>query len=336
MNPTNPTNRTNSMNSTNSANPKIAVLGAGNWGRNLVRVFCELVGSGNIIVCDPDRSRREAMIAAHPGIATAEGPSYDGVDAVVIAAPAVMHYELAKEALLAGMDVLVEKPIALSSSEAEELIDIAERNRRILMVDHLLEYHPAVVKLKELADEGRFGRLLHLTSQRLNLGVIRSEENALWSLAPHDISVILHLLEEEPDEVIARGEVYLQDGIEDMAYVTLRFSSGTLGLIHTSWLDPVKTRRLTVVGDEGMAVFDDLAPDKLVIYDHAIEKVNGRYRTERGEGRPVAIEGTEPLSAMAEAFLRSLRTRQDPPSGGRDGLRVVRVLEAAQASMRGH
>ncbi len=329
MNPTNP------MNSTNSTNPKLAVLGAGNWGRNLVRVFCGLVGVGNVIVCDPDRSRREAILSAHPGITAAGEPRYEGVDAVVVAAPAVMHYELAKEGLIAGKDVLVEKPIALRSSEAEELIDIAERNGRILMVDHLLEYHPAVVRLKELTEEGRFGRLLHLTSQRLNLGVIRSEENALWSLAPHDISVILHLLEEEPDEVIARGEGYLQEGIEDISYVTLRFPSGTLGLIHTSWLDPVKTRRLTVVGDKGMAVFDDLATDKLVVYDHAIEQVNGRFQTERGEGRPVAIEGIEPLSAMAQAFLRSIRTRVAPLSDGRDGLRVVRVLEAAQASMRG-
>jgi len=317
----------------NPTNPKLAVLGAGNWGRNLVRVFCELIGSGNVVVCEPDRTRREAMISAHSGIGTAEEPRYEDVDAVVIAAPAVMHYELAKEALLAGKDVLVEKPIALRVSDAEELIDIADRSGRILMVDHLLEYHPAVVKLKELVDEGRFGRLLHLTSQRLNLGVIRTEENALWSLAPHDISVILHLLEEEPDEVIARGEVYLQDGIEDMAYVTLRFSSGTLGLIHTSWLDPVKIRRLTVVGEGGMAVFDDLAAEKLVVYDHAIERVNGRFQTERGEGRPVAIEGIEPLSAMAQAFLRSIRTREAPLSDGRDGLRVVRVLEAAQRSM---
>ena len=312
---------------------KATILGAGNWGKNLVRVFCFLLGNENVTVCDPSAERRAAMLQEHPGVSVSAESRFDAGDTVVIASPAVHHAALAKRALLEDRHVLVEKPIALTSDEATELIEIAETRGRILMVDHLLEYHPAVVRLKELVGRGELGTIYHLTSQRLNLGVIRTEENALWSLAPHDISIMLYLLEEEPDEVIARGEVYLQAGIEDMAYVTLRFPSGRLGLIHTSWIDPVKTRKLTVVGDRRMAVFDDMAADKLVVYEHRIEGADGRYRTTRGEAVPVSIDATEPLTSMAQAFLTAIRTGEPPRSDGHDGLRVVRVLEEAQRSM---
>jgi len=273
------------------------------------------------------------MLQAHPGISVSADTEFDDADAVVIAAPSVLHHELAKRALSNDKHVLVEKPIALTADDAAELIEIAERRSRVLMVDHLLEYHPAVVRLKGLVRGGTMGRLYHLTSQRLNLGVIRSQENALWSLAPHDISVMLFLLDEEPDEVIARGQVCLQDDVEDMSYVTLRFPSGTLGLIHTSWLDPVKTRRLTVVGDRCMAVFDDMAENKLVLYEHSIDHRGGRYRTTRGDATPVSIDATEPLVAMVQAFLHSVETGEPPRSDGRDGLRVVHVLERAHRSM---
>lgn len=319
------------MNPTNLM--KIAILGAGNWGKNHVRVFCELLGENKIVVCDPDASRREAVKVAYPSVSLSSEPVLSDVDAVVIATPAVTHYVLAREALLAGRHVLVEKPIALTSREAEELVDIAKRKERILMVDHLLEYHPVIRKLKDLVDQGNLGRLLHLTSERLNLGVIRSEENVLWSLAPHDISVILYLLGEEPVEVAAHGAAYLQPGIEDVCYLTMRFASGALGHVHVSWLNPVKTRRLSVVGDRRMAVFDDTAEKKLLLFDRRAEKSEGAFRLHHGEAEAAPLASKEPLRAMAETFLRSVETGTPPPSDGRDGLRVVRVLRAAQRSM---
>ncbi len=326
MNPTNYELRT-----TNSF--KIAILGAGNWGKNHVRVFCELLGNENVIVCDPDASRREAMKAAHPGVSLSSEPVLSDVDAVVIATPAVTHFDLAREALLAGRHVLVEKPIALTSREAEELVDIAKRKECILMVDHLLEYHPAIRKLKGLVGQGKLGRLLHLTSERLNLGVIRSEENALWSLAPHDISVILYLLGEEPVEVAAHGAAYLQPGIEDICYLTMRFASGALGHVHVSWLDPIKTRRLSVVGERKMAVYDDMQKEKLVLLDQRAEQVEDVFRPVHGDVQAIKIDSQEPLQRMAKTFIESVRTGVAPMSDGLDGLRVARVLEAAQRSM---
>jgi UDP-2-acetamido-3-amino-2,3-dideoxy-glucuronate N-acetyltransferase len=318
----------------NPTNPiRLSILGAGNWGKNHVRVFCELLGNENVIVCDPDASRREVMKAAHPGVSLSSTPVLSDVDAVVIATPAVTHFDLAREALLAGRHVLVEKPITLKSCEAEELVDIAKRKERILMVDHLLEYHPAIRKLKDLVNQGNLGRLLHLTSERLNLGVIRSEENALWSLAPHDISVILYLLGEEPVEVAAHGAAYLQPGIEDVCYLTMRFASGSLGHVHVSWLDPIKTRCLSVVGERKMAVYDDMQKEKLVLLDQRAEQVEGAFRPVRGDVQAIKIDPQEPLRRMAETFIESVRTGLSPMSDGLDGLRVVRVLEAAQRSI---
>ena len=312
---------------------RLSILGAGDWGKNHVRIFCDLLGNENVIVCDPDEECRDAMRDAHPGIALSPEAVFDGVDAVVVATPAVSHYSLASDALRAGKHVLVEKPIAMTSHDAGELIELAKERDRILMVDHLLEYHPAVQELKRLIDQGTMGRIFHLSSQRLNLGVIRSEENALWSLAPHDVSVILHLLGEEPYEVVARGQVYLQEGIEDVAFLTLRFPSGTLGHVQTSWLDPVKTRKLTVVGDRRMAVFDDMVKQKLVLFDHRVKRTEQGFCTHRGEAEVITVPSTEPLRSMAQAFLQSVKTRTPPPSDGNDGLRVVRVLEKAQQSM---
>jgi len=314
---------------------RVSILGAGGWGQNLVRVFCELLGDEHVLVCDPREARRTAMKTEHPGIRVSEGPVFEGIDAVVIAAPAVAHAELARKALAAGRHVLVEKPIALTARDAAELVGLAKEKGTILMVDHLLEYHPAVRELKRLIDERRLGRLLHLTSERLNLGVIRSEENALWSLAPHDISVILYLLGEEPSEVAAHGAAYLQPGIEDVAFVTLRFPSGAVGHVHVSWLDPVKTRRLTVVGEEKMAVFDDSEKQaQLFLHDARAEHVEGLLRPRRGGVESIPIPKGEPLRAMAETFLESVRTGTPPASDGQDGLRVVRVLEAAARSMK--
>lgn len=312
---------------------RVAVFGAGGWGKNHVRTFCSILGEDAVVVCDPDPACLDAVRSNHPGIETCDRPRFEGIDAIVVAAPAALHYELTREALTSGLHVLVEKPIALTAAEAQELVRLADAQERILMVDHLLEYHPAIVRLKELTDEGRLGHLLHLTSRRLNLGVIRTEENALWSLAPHDISVILRLLDEEPIEVSAFGATCLQEGIPDVVHVSLRFSSGVLGHVHVSWLDPVKVRELTVVGEEAMVVFDDVGPDRLTLFDAKASRVESRYVPQRKEASVLDLPPGEPLRRVAEAFLRSVETGRPPMADGADGLRVVRVLEAAQRSL---
>jgi len=360
MNSTNPTNSMNSMNpanSTSSTNPKshgsenrpsgrilqatrkeyevsrVAILGAGGWGKNLVRVFCELLGEEAVTVVDPAAAQREAAQLKHPGIVAVEALDWTSVDAVVIAAPAPLHYDLARQALEADKHVLVEKPLALAFEDVKDLIDLAQDRERILMVDHLLEYHPAVVRLKSLLDEGSLGRIRHMTSQRLNLGVIRSEENAWWSLAPHDVSIILHLMNASPIEVSAVGGTYLQTGILDVAHVTLKFEGGAMAHIHVSWLEPVKTRRLTVIGEKAMAVFDDMSADKLVLRRDEIRMQDGRYVVEKAPLVTQEIADIEPLRSMAETFLNSIRSGNPPLSDGWDGLRVVQVLEAVQESM---
>ena len=356
-NSTNPTNPTNPTNSTNPTNPtshgsenrysdrilqatrkeyealRVAVLGAGGWGKNLVRVFCELLGESAVTVVDPNATRREAMKSNHSGIAVTDSPPWSELDAAVIAAPAPLHYRLASDALSAGLHVLVEKPLALSSTHVQSLIELAEKENRILMVDHLLEYHPAVVRLKSLLGDGALGGIRHMTSQRLNLGVIRSEENTWWSLAPHDVSIVLHLMNRQLVDVCAFAGTYLQDGIPDIVHATLRFEGGAMAHIHVSWLEPVKTRRMTVVGERGMAVFDDMVDEKLVLRTDKIRMQDGRYVIDKAEPTVQAIAGIEPLQSMAETFLESISTGTSPRSDGHDGLRVVRVLEAVQKSM---
>lgn len=311
----------------------VVVIGAGGWGKNHVRVFCELLGADRLIVCDTDPARRASVAEAHPGVTTCASLDGIGVDAAVIATPASTHFTVACECLERGLHVLVEKPIALCAAEAEELIGLAELRKRVLMVDHLMEYHPAVVELRRRVGEGALGRVLHVTSQRSNLGIIRSEENALWSLAPHDISVLLFLLGEEPEAVAAHGAAFLQRGIEDVCHLAMRFPSGAVGHVYVSWLDPVKTRRVTVVGDRGMAVFDDGGTDALVLYEHRVQRVGARYVTERAEPEVVEFEREEPLRSVARAFLDSVRTGSRPTSDGEDGLRVVRVLERAEEAL---
>ena len=312
---------------------RVAILGAGGWGRNLVRIFCELLGEDAVTVVDPDPACRDAMKSNHPGIAVAELPPWSELDAVVIAAPAPLHYSLTAEALKAGLHVLVEKPIAMTTDEASELIELAGRGDRILMVDHLLEYHPAIVRLKSLLDDGALGKICHMTSQRLNLGVIRSEENAWWSLAPHDVSIVLHLMNEQPVEVRGIGGTYLQDGIPDVVHATLRFENGAIAHIHVSWLDPVKTRRMTVTGSKAMAVFDDMSDEKLVLRTDVIRKQDGRYIIDSVPQTVEELPDSEPLTSMAKSFLESVRSGVPPRSDGWDGLRVVRVLEAVQTSL---
>lgn len=313
---------------------RVSILGAGNWGKNLVRVFCQLLGSQNTIVCDPDADRLQAVVEAHPGIKTSPNPTFEGVDAVVVATPAATHYSLAREALLEGKHVLVEKPLTLTTKEAKDLVALANDRDLVLMVDHLLLYHPAIQKLKELVVQGWLGQLRYLWSQRLNLGVVRTEENALWSLAPHDISVMLFLLEQEPLEIDARGQSFLQPEVEDVVFLTLGFPSGAIGHVHVSWLDPVKTRKLIVVGDQAMVVFDDLAPQKLVLLKNRVVRKAGGFQIFRDEGNPVPFNQIEPLQAMARAFCDSVLKGLPSNSEGTEAIRVIRILETAQQKLQ--
>lgn len=331
-----------------SAEPRtvtVAVVGAGGWGKNHVRNFASLPGSELRYVVDKSDAARAAAARAYPSARceadVAAALSDRSLDAVVVATDAPSHHAVALAALRAGKDVLVEKPLALSEAHAAELCAEAERQDRILMVGHLLLYHPAVEALRGLIDAGELGDVLYVYAQRLNLGVVRRDENAWWSLAPHDLSVANYLLGAEPSAVSVSGGIFLQRerGIEDVVFGTLYYPDGRLAHVHVSWLDPHKTRRLTVVGSKKMAVFDDTSPDqKLAVFDKGAEpppaltyEQGVRIRT--GDIRIPALRMVEPLGRECEAFLRSVRTRERPLAGGRSGLAVVRTLEAGARSL---
>lgn len=319
---------------------RVAIVGAGNWGRHLIRNFCELLGEEDVLVSDLNGERLREAKERHPSITVTQ--NIDSlfadrrIDAVVIATPAATHFELTRKALQAGKHVLVEKPIALHVGKAEELIELADRVGKKLMVDHLLEYHPAVEEMKRRIDSGELGELYYLYSQRVNLGVIRTEENALWSLGPHDISVFLYLLEQEPLQVSAHGGVYLQpnQGIEDIVFLSLEFPRGIIAHAHLSWLDPHKIRKITVVGSKKMMVFDDMTQEKLVLLDKRVEQVGKAFQLHAGEPHVIELKSEgEPLKRMAAHFLESIKNNMRPRSDGRDGLQVLRVLTAAQQSL---
>ncbi len=323
----------------------VGVAGIGGWGKNLARNYHQIPGCSLKYICDLDRDKLEKQHKLLPGTEATtrfqdliDDPE---LDAVVIATTAVSHYKLCKAALEAGKDVYVEKPFVLRLSEAEELIDLAARRQRILMVGHLLEYHPVMRRLKELVDSGDLGRILYIYSQRVNLGTIREDENALWNFAPHDISSILYLLGAEPTDVAARGQSYLQAGIEDVVFLSLNFAGRAMAHIHVSWLDPHKIRRLTIVGSRKMAVFDDLeASEKLRIYDKSAEQNTdydsfaGFITLRFGDITIPHVRMEEPLRLECQHFLSCVRERKPPLSDGRDGWRVVRVLQAAEESLR--
>jgi predicted dehydrogenase len=270
------------------------------------------------------------------------GPILDDpeVRGVVVASSAVSHYSLTKEILTANKDVLVEKPMALKSKDAEEMLEISEKKGRVLMVGHLLIYHSVVDRLKKMIVSGELGKIHYLYTQRVNLGVIRQDENALLSFAPHDLSVILYLLEEKPAVVSAHGESYIQDGIEDVVFVNLRFSDGKMANIHLSWLDPHKVRKVTIVGSKKMVVFDDMeTSEKLKIYDKGVGSPSydtyADYLSLRfGDITIPNVRMAEPLRAEAEHFIHCVETRAKPKTGGGDGLEVVRILTAAQGSLK--
>jgi UDP-2-acetamido-3-amino-2,3-dideoxy-glucuronate N-acetyltransferase len=317
----------------------IAVIGAGYWGKNLVRNFHEL---GVLkTVCDGAATCRQAMQAAYPGVQVTD--DFDTIlndpeiKAVVIAAPAALHFALAQKALLADKDVFVEKPLSLTRGDAEKLVRLAAQRKRILFVGHILQYHPAVVRLKELINQGTIGRLQYIYSRRLSLGKIRREENILWSFAPHDISIILALAGEEPSFVDSVGNNFLHARIPDVTMTNLKFPSGIGAHIFVSWLNPFKEQKLVIVGSEGMLVFDDTVPIecKLVHYPHAIHWQDGQPVPQKGEQIAIALQDIweEPLKAECRAFLSVIETRTPPLTSGEEGLRVLQVLEQSQHSL---
>jgi len=322
----------------------IAVVGTGDWGANLVRNFSRLPGAKLVALCDADAPRLAKTVAQYPGVRpmadVAEVCAASDVQGAVVSASAVSHYPLAKQLLEAGKDVYVEKPLTLQVAHAEELVKIAKEKGRILMVGHLLIYHPGVQYLKKLVTEGTLGDLYYLYSQRVNLGKVRRDENALWSFAPHDLSVILHLLDAEPIDVVARGSAFLQGKVEDVVFVDLRFPGGKLAHVHVSWLDPHKLRKFTVVGSQKMVVFDDMeASEKIRIYDKGVDKGGeivpyGDALTVRsGDILIPKISLQEPLTLECRHFVDCIRERKKPLTDGTDGLKVVKVLAAAQASL---
>jgi predicted dehydrogenase len=318
---------------------RIGHAGLGYWGPNLARNFGDLADLGWLCDLSPDLLAEGAK--AHPNARTTsdfdEMISDPELDAVVIATPVITHYELAKRALEAGKHVFVEKPQAQSSAEAEELLALAEERGLVLMPGYLLLYHPAMDQLKELVDSKELGELLYLYGNRQNLGQIRRDENALWSLGSHDLSMILHLVGEEPVEAWARGESFLRSGIEDVVFCYLRFASGVVAHMHVSWLDPHKMRKLTVVGRDKMAVFDDMEPErKVTVYDKAPEEPTttyGEWRTRTGDIHSPKVPLLEPLRLECQHFLRLVAGEGDPLRAARDGVLVVRALEQLQASL---
>ena len=319
-----------------TSTPSVACVGAGVWGRNLVRTFAEL---GVLAwVCDLDPAVRADVESALPAAKTTG--SFDdvlndpAVTAVVLATPAETHAALTRRALQAGRDVFVEKPLSLSLHEAQELVEVAARCSRVLMVGHLLWYHPAVLKLKALIDSGELGRIQYIYSNRLNLGRIRREENILWSFAPHDISVILGLVGEMPHAIDAFGGNYLRERIADVTVSLLAFPSGVKAHIFVSWLHPYKEQKLIVVGDRKMAVFNAMeAHDKLLLYPHIINWNNQLPVPARAEAQTVAVENAEPLRNECLHFMECVRTRQTPRTDGREATRVLTVLEACQRAL---
>jgi UDP-2-acetamido-3-amino-2,3-dideoxy-glucuronate N-acetyltransferase len=256
------------------------------------------------------------------------------IDAVAIATPAVTHYSMATAALSAGKHTFIEKPMALHHAEAEALVSLADTQRLTLMVGHLLRYHPAVTALQDMVHGGELGSIRYIHSRRLNLGAIRTDENVLWSFAPHDLSVVLSLVGEMPVRVSASGGAYLQSDIEDMTSATLQFPGNTQGQVTLSWLHPFKVQELVVVGSKKMAVFDDVSRDaKLVVYDHGIDFSDGQFAVERNEGTVVPLPDAEPLQQECSHFLECVASGQRPRTDGREGLRVLSVLQACQASM---
>lgn len=322
----------------------LAIAGIGAWGKNLLRNFYNLSGGRLVLACDADEKRLGNVRATYVGLETTTDYSdiikRDDIEAVILATPPAEHFKMAMSAIEAGKDVFVEKPLVLSVADGEKLVEAADKANRIVMVGHIMIYHPATEYLKKAIDDGQLGNIYYIYASRVNLGKVRQIENALWSFAPHDISMILHLLDKDPVRVTSTGSAYLQPGIEDVVFTTMHFGDGTMAHIHVSWLDPHKDRKLVVVGSKQMAVFDDAqATEKIRLYDKGVDTKQdyesyGEYLTIRtGDIRIPQIKMSEPLADECQHFLDCIEKREKPRSDGIEGLRVLRVLDAAQRSL---
>ena len=322
---------------------RVGIAGLGYWGPNLARNFAAIAGCETAWLCDTSQAAREKLARTFPSARTTgnlqdllEDPE---LDAIVLATPVPTHAELAVAVARAGKHCFVEKPLATTAADAQRVVTAAEQAGRTLMVGHLLEYHPAVHRLKELLDEGQLGGLYYVYGNRLNLGKLRADENALWSLGAHDVSVVLALIDEEPLECLAHGSSFVREGVEDVVFCYLRFPSGAVAHLHLSWLDPHKERRLTVVGSKRMATFDDMQIEgKLTVYDKGFDEDSrswGEYIARSGDTFSPSVGNVEPLRLECEHFVECIRTGQTPRSDGHSGLRVVTVLERLQRSLEG-
>ena len=324
---------------------KVGVIGCGYWGPNLVRNFVEIPVSTVVAVADLNQERLDHIQESYPQIAVTK--DYRdlfqlGLDAIVIATPPATHFRLAREALLHGLHVLMEKPLTLASRDAQELIDLAEEHDRILMVGHTFEFNPAVRALKQIVNSGEIGDVYYIDAVRVSLGLFQRDLNVLWDLAPHDISILLYILGCDPVSASARGIACVQDGIEDIAYMTLVFPNNVLAHVHLSWLDPCKVRRITIVGSRKMVVYDDVESlEKVKIYDKGVECPpytdtfgDFQFAYRYGDITIPNIRFTEPLRLECEHFLECILTHKRPQTDGYDGLRVVKIIEAAQESLR--
>lgn len=328
----------------NSSSVRIALVGCGYWGPNLARNF-SMVEHGDLVLCaDVDEKALVRLQRQFPQVemttdvtATLTRPD---IDAVALATPARTHVALAMQALAAGKHVFVEKPLAMNVRDAQMIVSEAAARQRVLMVGHIFEFHPAVRYIKSLLDGGELGDLYYLYSTRVNLGRVQTDINALWSIAPHDVSIMLHLLGQMPAHVTARGQSFLNGTVEDVVFITLEFAGGVLGHIHASWLDPSKTRQLTVVGSRKMVVYDDVASEgKVKIYDKGVYRKDEagygefQYKVHSGDITMPRLDMTEPLRLECQHFVDCVRNAAVPLTDGRNGLRVVQVLQAAQLSL---
>ena len=318
---------------------KVAIIGAGRWGFNHVKTAAEILNPASIIICDSSNKSLKKVNEFNPDIITTNNiddvTADNKINAVIVASPAETHYSIAKRMLKAGKNVLVEKPITLNTTDAEELLNISSTLKLKLMVGHILLYHPAVLKMKEGIEKGTLGRLQYIYSNRLNLGAIRSEENILWSFAPHDISLIQYFTGSNPVKIDAHGAVFLQDGVEDTTLTYLEYPGNIRAHIYVSWLHPFKEQRLVVVGENGMYVFEDSAKtEKLKFYSKGFRKVNGSLEKFEEDYKVIEFENKSPLREEHLHFYNSIVNNTEPLTDGRHALEVLKILEEATRSLR--